>query len=224
VDMRKVVAELVGTFVFFAFGLMAFLSTISMNGPDLVVIALAFGLGLFAAIQIGGAISGGHFNPAVTVAAVLDGRLDWMNGVGYVIAQVVGGLAAAVLVLAASSQAEVAQTITKPGHGLSDVQALGVEAVFTAIFVAVILTVTRNLPQFASVAIPATLVVIHLALVPFTGASVNPARSIASAVIGGDLIGLWIYIVGPIIGAIVGLGVYRGMGRDMVILGMPRPK
>ena len=220
-DMRKVLAELVGTFVFFTFGLMAVLSTKAMNGPDLVVIALGFGLGLFAAIQIAGAISGGYFNPAVTIADVLDGRLDWIHGVGFIVAQVAGGLLAALLVLAVSSQAAVAGTITAPGLGLSDIQALGVEAVFTAIFVAVILTVTRSTTQFAPVAIPATLVVIHLAIVPFTGASVNPARSIASAVVGGDLDGLWIYIVGPIIGAVVGLGVYRGMAREM---GMMRTK
>ena len=114
-----------------------------------------------------------------------------------------------------SSQAAVAQTITKPGHGISDLQAVGLEAVFTAIFICVILTVTKNLPAFAAVAIPATLVVIHIALVPFTGSSVNPARSIVSAVVGGDLTGIWIYIVGPVIGAVVGWGVFRGLSGDM---------
>jgi aquaporin Z len=221
VDTRKILAELVGTFVFFTFGLMAVLSTISMNGPDLVIIGLGFGLGLFAAIQIAGSISGGHFNPAVTLAAVLDGRLDWMNGVGYVVAQLVGGLGAALLVLGVSSQAAVEKTITRPGNNLTDFQAVAVEAIFTAIFNTVNLTVTKNLPSFGGVAIPATLVAIHFAIVPFTGASVNPARSIASAVFGGDLNGLWIYIVGPVIGAAVGVGLFRGLGRD---LGMIRPR
>jgi aquaporin Z len=222
VDMRKILAELVGTFVFFSFGLIAVLSTLAFSGgPDLLVIALGFGVGLFVGIQVAGAISGGHFNPAVTVAAVLDGRLDWINGVGYVIAQLVGGFGAGLLVLSMSSQEAVAKTITHPGNGVSDIQAVVLEAVFTAIFICVILTVTKNLPAFAAVAIPATLVVTHLALVPFTGSSVNPARSIVSAAIGGDLSAIWIYIVGPIIGAVIGWGVFRGLSGDM---GKMRPK
>lgn len=210
-DVRKLAAELVGTFVFFLIGFMAIESTLTSDAPDLVVIAFGFGLGLFAAIQIGGAISGGHFNPAVTVGAVLDGRLDVVNGVGYVVAQVVGGLGAGLVVLAMMSQEAVAKTITKPGNGLSDVQAVVVEAIFTAIFVAVILTVTKKAANHAAFAIPLTLVVIHLALVPFTGSSVNPARSIASAVVGGDVAVLWIYIVGPVVGAVVGWAVYRAL-------------
>ncbi len=211
-DSRKVLAEVVGTFTFFLIGLMAVLATVGWpTGPDLVVIAFGFGLGLFAAIQIAGSISGGHFNPAVTVAAVLDGRLDVRNGVAYIVGQVVGGIGAAGLVLLMTSQAAVAKTVTKPGSGLSDIQALVVEIVFTAIFIAVILTVTKKAPTHAAFAIPLTLVVIHLAIVPFTGASVNPARSLASAVIGGDLAAIWIYIVGPIVGAVAGWGVYRGL-------------
>ena len=85
-DMRKLLAEVVGTFVFFSFGLIAVLSNLAFSsGADLLVIAFGFGVGLFVAIQVAGAISGGHFNPAVTIAAVLDGRLDWMNGLGYVV-------------------------------------------------------------------------------------------------------------------------------------------
>ncbi|HLY13270.1 MAG TPA: aquaporin, partial [Candidatus Limnocylindrales bacterium] len=110
-DTRKLLAELVGTFVFFLVGLMSILSTTAFpGGPDLLVIAFGFGLGLFVAINIAGAISGGHFNPAVTLAAVLDKRLDPMTGVGYVVAQLIGGIAAATFVLVMSSQAAVAAT------------------------------------------------------------------------------------------------------------------
>jgi aquaporin Z len=211
-DTRKLLAELIGTFVFFLIGLMAILSTKAFpGGPDLVVIAFGFGLGLFAAIQIAGAVSGGHFNPAVTLAAVLDKRLDPMTGVGYVVAQLIGGIAAAAFVLVMSNQAAVAGTVTGHPASVSDIQAVVIEAVFTAIFIAVILTVTKLDPGKAGFVIPLTLVVIHLALVPITGSSVNPARSLASALIGGDLTSIWVYIVGPLIGAVGGWAVYRAL-------------
>ena len=211
-DTRKLLAELIGTFVFFLIGLMAILSTKAFpGGPDLVVIAFGFGLGLFAAIQIAGAVSGGHFNPAVTLAAVLDKRLDPMTGIGYVVAQLIGGIAAAAFVLVMSNQAAVAGTVTGHPASVSDIQAVVIEAVFTAIFIAVILTVTKLDPGKAGLVIPLTLVVIHLALVPITGSSVNPARSLASALIGGDLTSIWVYIVGPLIGAVGGWAVYRAL-------------
>ena len=211
-DTRKLLAELVGTFVFFLIGLMSILSTKAFpGGPDLVVIAFGFGLGLFAAIQIAGAVSGGHFNPAVTLAAVLDKRLDPITGVGYVAAQLIGGIAAAAFVLVMSNQAAVAGTVTGHPASVSDLQAVVIEAVFTAIFIAVILTVTKLDPGKAGFVIPLTLVVIHLALVPITGSSVNPARSLASALIGGALTSIWVYIVGPLVGAVGGWAVYRAL-------------
>jgi aquaporin Z len=88
-------------------------------------------------------------------------------------------------------------------------KAVIIEAVFTAFFLLVILVSTKKAPSQAAFAIPLTLMVIHFAIVPFTGASVNPARSIASAVVGGDLTSLWVYIVGPVIGAVIGWAIYR---------------
>jgi MIP family channel proteins len=214
-DTRKLFAELAGTFTFFLIGLMSILATKSFpGGPDLVIIGFGFGLGLFVAIQAFGAISGGHYNPAVTVAAVLDGRLDWMTGVGYIASQLIGGIAAAALVLAVSSQAAVAGTATLPGPNISDVQAVVIEAVFSAIFILVILTSTKRTPSHAPFAIPLTLMVIHFAIVPFTGSSVNPARSLASALVGGKLDSIWVYMVGPIVGAVIGWGVYRFASGD----------
>ncbi len=219
IDTRKIAAEAVGTFVFFLIGLMAVLSSKAFNNAgypaspnplqDLLVIALGFGFGLFAAIFIAGHVSGGHYNPAVTIAAVADKRLDPVNGVAYVVAQVVAGVVAALVVAAIFGQSAVAGTETHPGGGVSDIQALIIETVFTAIFLAVILTVTKKAPNHAAFAIPLTLVVIHLAIVPFTGSSVNPARSLASAIVGGDLTGIWIYIVGPVIGGLIGWGVFK---------------
>ncbi len=209
-DTKKLLAELVGTFTFFTIGFMSIESTKAFpGGPDLVVIAFGFGLGLFAAIQIFGGVSGGHFNPAVTVAAVMDKRLDPMTGVGYIASQVIGGIGAAAFVLVMFNQAAVAATVTQPGNGIDAMKAVIIETVFTAFFLLVILVSTRKAPGQAAFAIPLTLMVIHFAIVPFTGSSVNPARSIASAVIGGNLNDLWVYIVGPIIGGLIGWGIYR---------------
>ncbi len=216
-DTKKLLAELLGTFAFFLIGFMAILSTnVYAGGPSLVTIGFGFGLGLFVAIVSFGAISGGHYNPAVTVAAVLDGRLDPLTGVGYVVSQLIGGIGAAAFVLAMSSQAAVATTETLPGnadqrhpgghhrgrlHGdLPPRDPDGDEEGADA------------RPSFV---IGLTLVVIHFAIVPFTGSSVNPARSIASAVIGQkDLNQLWIYIVGPILGAAIGWAIYRFANGD----------
>ena len=125
-----------------------------------------------------------------------------------------GGIAAALVVAAIFGQAAVATTETHPGGGVTEIQALIIETVFTAIFLAVILTVTKKAPNHAAFAIPLTLVVIHLAIVPFTGSSVNPARSLASAIVGGDLTGIWIYIIGPILGGLIGWGVFKFLTPD----------
>jgi len=210
VDTKKLLAELLGTFTFFTIGFMAILSQKAFfPGGNLIVIAFGFGFGLFAAIQIFGGVSGGHFNPAVTVAAVIDKRLDPMTGVGYIVSQLIGGIAAAVVILLVFSQAAVAETVTQPGNGVDTVKALLLETLFTAFFLLVILVSTKKAPTQAAFAIPLTLLVIHFALVPFTGSSVNPARSIAPAIVGGNLTDLWIYIVGPVVGGIIGWGVYR---------------
>jgi aquaporin Z len=95
-------------------------------------------------------------------------------------------------------------------------QALVLEGVLTAIFLLVILASTKHASSLAALAIPLTLVAIHLVAVPFTGSSVNPARSIGPALVGGDLSSLWIYLVAPIIGAIVAALVYRAINTEPV--------
>ena len=104
----------------------------------------AFGLGLLAAIFAFGHISGGHFNPAVTVAMILDKRAPAVEGVGYIVAQIIGAIAAAVVVMLTVSQEAVAAGITKPGAGITDISALIIEMIFTAIFLTVILVVVAS--------------------------------------------------------------------------------
>jgi MIP family channel proteins len=210
-NTRAYVAELLGTFLFMTIGYasVAAFGVAAPAIPGLLVVPFSFGFGLLAAIFAFGHVSGGHFNPAVTVAAVLDGRTGPTDAVGYIVAQVAGAIAAAVVIMVAVSQAAVAAGVTKPGEGITDMGALILEIVFTALFVAVILAATKHAPALAALAIPLTLVAIHFGIATLSGASVNPARSIGSAVIGGDLNALWIYLVGPIVGGILGALVYR---------------
>jgi aquaporin Z len=208
---RSYLAELVGTFLFLTIGYssVAAIGAASAPTPNLLVVPFSFGFGLLAAIFAVGHISGGHFNPAVTIAAVLDKRTTPMDAVGYIAAQVIGALAAAAVVAAVMGQAAVAAGVTKPGGGVTDIGALILEITFTAFFLVVILASTKRAPDLAPLAIPLSLVAIHFAIATLSGASVNPARSIGSAVIGADLGVLWIYLVGPIAGGIIGWAVWR---------------
>src|SRR5262245_13669370 len=163
----------------------------------ILVVPWAFGFGLLAAVFAFGHISGGHFNPAVTIAMVLDRRTTPMDAVGYILSQIIGAIAAALLVMFALNQAAVTAGITAPGKGVSDTGALIIETASTAIFLAVILAASKRVPSLAALAIPLTLVAIHFSIATLSGASVNPARSLGSAIVGGDLSKIWIYIVGP---------------------------
>ena len=207
---RKYLAELLGTFMFLTIGYLSVASFTAAGGVSgLLVVPFSFSLGLLAAIFAVGHISGGHFNPAVTVAMVVDKRTPPMDAVGYVLAQVIGAIGAGAVVLAVTGQASVAAGITKPSNGVTDIGALIVETLMTATFVGVILTSTKRAPRLAPLAIPLTLVAIHFATAPLTGASVNPVRSLGSALVGGDLSSLWIYIVAPIVGAVLGWAIFR---------------
>jgi len=209
-NTRAYLAELLGSFLFFTIGYasVAAFGVASAPTPNLLVVPFSFGFGLLAAIFAFGHVSGGHFNPAVTVAMVLDKRTTPADAVGYIIAQVIGAIGAGAVVLIAVSQEAVKAGITKPGTGITDIGALILEVVFTAGFIGVILASTKRAPALAALAIPLSLVAIHFATATLSGASVNPARSIGSAVVGGDLGSLWIYLVAPIVGAVIGWAAY----------------
>jgi aquaporin Z len=208
-DFRKYSAELVGSFLFFTIGYFSVPAFTAAGVPGLLVVPFAFGFGLLAAIFAFGHISGGHFNPAVTIAMVLDKRTTPMDAVGYILSQIIGAIAAGLVVAVAVSQQAVADGITHPGKGITDVGALIMETVATAAFLAVILAASKRTPALAALAIPLTLVAIHFAIASLSGASVNPARSLGSAIVGGDLSSIWIYIVGPIVGGVLGWLAWR---------------
>jgi aquaporin Z len=210
-DARKYLAELVGTFILVVVGSMTIVAAKAMDAPILVVVPFGFGLGLLAAIQTAGYVSGGHFNPAVTLAALLDRRIDMRNAAGYVVAQVIGAIAASGVILLIADQAAVQGTASGFPDGKM-VNALAVEILLTAVFVLVILTVTKRSPNHAGFAIPLTLMVVHFAGIPFSGASVNPARSLGPALVGGTLDGnIIVWIAGPLIGAVLAWAVYRAL-------------
>ena len=208
-DTRKYLAELVGTFLFLTIGYSSVAAFGVATVPGLLVVPFSFGFGLLGAIFAVGHISGGHFNPAVTVAAVLDRRIETTDAIGYILAQVIGAIAAAAIVFVVAGQGAVTAGVTKPGAGITEIGALILEIVLTAGFVLVILVATKRAAGLAPLAIPLTLVAIHFAAATLSGASVNPARSIGSALLGADLAALWIYIVAPIVGALGGWAIFR---------------
>jgi aquaporin Z len=210
-DARKYLAELVGTFILVVVGSMTIVAAGSMSVPVLIVVPFGFGLGLLAAIQSAGYVSGGHFNPAVTLGALLDKRIDVMNAVGYWVAQVIGAIAASAVILLIADQAAVQSTASAYPEGKM-LSAFAVEVLLTGIFLLVILTVTKRAPNHAAFAIPLTLTVIHFAGIPFSGSSVNPARSLGPALVGGTLDGnIIVWIAGPLIGAVLGWAIYRAL-------------
>lgn len=209
--VRAVVAEAIGTFILVAIGSLAIVSSTGQSLPALLVAPFGFGLGVLAAISIFGHVSGGHFNPAVTLGALFDGRIDVVGAIAYWIAQVVGAIVASLLILVVVNVQAVAATMN--AGGVPDAESFLVEAVMTAILVAVVLTVTRKSPAFAPLVIALTLAAVHFAAIPISGAAVNPARALGPAIVSGKLLsgttGIWVYLAGPMLGGLVGWGVYR---------------
>ena len=205
--VNKYLAEFLGTFVLVFFGSMGILSVGGAVGAaEIVAISFAFGLALLAGIWAVAHVSGAHFNPAVTLAMLVDGRTSFGDAIGYWVAQFAGATVASLVVMAASSREAVAGTVT--GYETLSTGIL-MEIVLTLVFVWVILAVTRTGGNHAPVAIALTLVSVHLAGIPFSGASVNPARSFGPAVVSGEFGQLWVYIVFPLVGALISFAFYR---------------
>jgi aquaporin Z len=205
--IRRYIAELIGTLILVFVGGLAILG----GGGDLVVIAFGFGLALLIGLYAVGEVSGGHFNPAVSLAALLDGRINLTEMIGYWIAQVAGAVVAALMLLWASDQDAVAGTTTRVSPTIGVGSAFLLELVLTAFFVMVILKVTKSYGYSgqALTVIPLSLVALHLASVAFTGTSVNPARTLGPGIVGSQLADVWIYLLAPLIGAVVGWALYQ---------------
>ena len=205
--VNKYLAEFLGTFVLVFFGSMGIIAVGGAAGAaEIIAISLAFGLALLAGIWAVAHVSGAHFNPAVTLAMLLDGRTSFPDAIGYWIGQFAGASVASLVVMVATSQADVAGTVT---HSPEVSTGILMEIVLTLVFVWVIMAVTRTGGNHAPTAIALSLVAVHLAGIPFSGASVNPARSFGPAVVSGDFDQLWLYILFPLVGAVVSFAFFR---------------
>ena len=225
--MNKLLAEFFGTFwlVFAGCGsavlAAAFPDAANSLGIGLLGVSLAFGLTVLTMAYAVGHISGGHFNPAVTLGLVAGGRFQAKDALGYIVAQVLGGIAAgAVLYFIASGKAGfVAGGFASNGYGdLSPgkyglTAAFAIEVVMTAFFLFVIMGSThKDAPAgFAPIAIGLCLTLIHLVSIPVTNTSVNPARSLGVALFAetAALSQVWLFWVAPIIGGVLGAICYN---------------
>jgi aquaporin Z len=227
--MKKLTAEFFGTFwlVLGGCGSAVLAAAFPELGIGFVGVSLAFGLTVLTMAYAVGHVSGAHFNPAVTVGLAAAGRIGWGSVPGYIIAQVLGGVAAAaVLYLIVSGKADFAGVGGFASNGFGEhspgkfnmMSALIIEVVLTAMFLVVILGVThKNAPSgFAPLAIGLALTLIHLISIPVTNTSVNPARSTAVALFAEPwaLQQLWLFWLAPIVGAIIGAIVHKMISED----------
>ncbi len=225
-NYQKLLAEFLGTMVLVLMGCgSAVISGANgTSGVGILGIAFAFGLSVLAMAYAIGHISGCHINPAISIGMVAAGRMRASECIGYVIVQILGAIAGAgVLYLIASGKPGYDLAVTglgQNGYGTGSPQKYDLlsgfiaEFVFTAIFLLVIFgsTSSKNIHGgFAGLAIGLSLVLIHIVGIPVTGVSVNPARSIGPAIfVGGEAIAqLWLFIVAPILGAIVAAIIWR---------------
>jgi MIP family channel proteins len=205
---QRYLAEFFGAFVLVFLGCTGVLAAFRVSdGPVIVELAVpfAFGMALLAGLYAFGEVSGGHFNPAVSLAMWLDRRLSLGDLIGYWIAQFAGAIVASAVMLLPFTKSDVARTATVPSAGVGAGEAFLLETVMTAFFVAVILQATKSgrFGTSALVAIPLTLLACHFAILVFTGCSLNPARTLGPALIGNKWDDEWIYFLGPALGAII---------------------
>lgn len=219
-DVKALAAEFIGTFALVTAVCGAALFTAPAGGGP-VAVAFAVGLSVLAMAYAVGHISGGHFNPAVTLGLLTAGRVESGTAIRYIVVQVVGGVAAALIFAAILNGAPAAgQGVPRWNGFLQASNTFGgpreftmlaaflIEVVTTALFLIVIIGATsRRAPAgLAPIAIGLALTLIHLVAIPVSNASVNPARSTATALVaqGEALSDLWLFWVAPILGGVLG--------------------
>ena len=212
------IAEAIGTFLFFFVGagsivLGDYLAATGGSGPGLLGVALAHGLALAALVSAFGAVSGGHFNPVVTLAVWIMGKIEPMRAAAYVVAQLVGALAAGFALKFAFADVWQASAIGTPalGAGVSPLAGIAIEAVLTALLVFAVIgtAVDARAPKIGGLAIGLAVAADILMGGPLTGAAMNPARWFGPAVAAGAFDNWWVWWIGPALGAAVAAQVYR---------------
>ena len=237
--VRKLLAEFLGTMILVvvavgvateSFGFKLFGGRLGLGitgsiAAGVVATALAFGLVLVALVYAIGPISGCHINPAVTLGFIGSGRMKLVEGVEYLVAQFAGGIVGAYLLYWMFTTSPLynksVQGLGTDGYGsksllhVSEGGAFLIEVVLTAIFVSVVLFATHKaaIQGAAGVAIGFALLMVHLIGIPLTGTSVNPARSLGPAlVVGGTALSqVWLFIVAPLVGALVAALIHLGL-------------
>ena len=214
------IAELVGTFILVFGGTAVAVAAILSRptaGPayDSLAVALAFGLALVAVVAAVGHVSGAHVNPAVTLGMAAAGKFPWNYAPVYIGAQLVGAVLAALATWltfgGAGARSEARLAATYPAQGVGDLQAFLVEILITFILVFVVMAVAtdeRAPAAIAPIAVGFALAVGVFIAGPVTGGSVNPARSLGPMIVAGDLTSVWLYILGPVIGGVLGALLY----------------
>ena len=225
--MKKYLAEMVGTMVLVLMGCGSAVFAGNAAGAvsagvGTIGVALAFGLSVVAMAYTIGNISGCHINPAITLGVWLSGRMSGKDAIMYMVFQVIGAIiGSAVLFGLVSAGTHNGPTATG-SNSFADgcmLQAFVAELVFTFIFVLVVLGSTdskKGAGNFAGLAIGLTLVLIHIVCIPITGTSVNPARSIGSAIFEGGraLSQLWLFIVAPLAGGAAAALAWKCIGSE----------
>jgi MIP family channel proteins len=218
---RKMLAEFVGTFALVFIGAGSIVAAGSpitevFPGAGLVTIALAHGLAIGTMVSAAGHVSGGHFNPAVSLAAWLMRRLGTLDLVGYLATQFLAAIAGAALLRAVTPPDVWGASLlgaTTVAPNISDAQAITIEAVLTFFLVWVVFaTAIDPAGAFGKVAGLAIGFVIAMDIMmggPFTGASMNPARSLGPAAVSGEYAGIWVYFLGPVIGGTLAATAYE---------------
>ncbi|MBQ9159838.1 MAG: MIP family channel protein [Methanobrevibacter sp.] len=225
--MRRYIAELIGTMILVLFGCGSAAIAGSILGT--VGIALAFGLSIVAMAYVIGDISGCHINPAVSIGMWIDGRLDAKDLVLYIVFQCIGAiigiaLLAVIINSAPSLGGYLATGLGQNGFGTASsvgidvIGAIVVEIILTFVFVFTVLGVTKKAENgaVAGIVIGLTLAFVHIMGIPLTGTSVNPARSLAPALfLGGQALEqVWVFILAPIVGAIIAGLLYKGLTEE----------
>lgn len=232
--MKKYLAEMVGTMVLVLMGCGSAVFNGGCGTPaQVLMVAVAFGLAVVSMAYTIGGISGCHINPAITLGCLLTGRISGKDAGMYMIFQVIGAFIGSALIYLVVSKVDAgsASYIAASGDfatttganacqaGVSEIVGLLAEIIFTAVFVLVVLGTTdskKGAGNFAGLAIGLSLILVHIVCIPLTGTSVNPARSIAPAVFAGGeaLAQLWIFIVGPFIGAAIAALIWKLVGEE----------
>ena len=218
--MKKYLAEMIGTMVLVLMGCGAAVFAGAGQPFDSVGtlgVAFAFGLSVVATAYAIGSISGCHINPAITLGALLAGRISGKDAGMYMIFQFIGAVIGSSILWFLAKDSGSTTTLTG-ANNFADGQmgvAFVAEMVFTFIFVLVVLGVTakNGLNKFAGLAIGLALVLVHIVCIPITGTSVNPARSFGPALFegGAALANLWLFIVAPFLGAAIAAIVWKGI-------------